>query len=107
MTVWFVSRHPGAVAWGKHHDLAVDRWVTHLDVADVAPGDFVVGSLPVAAAAEICEKGARFFSLTLSLAESDRGRELSEAELERLHCKTEEFIVIRRPHARKAHGKSC
>ncbi len=104
MTVWFVSRHPGAIAWGKHHDLAVDRWVTHLDVSQIKPGDFVVGTLPVNAAAEVCEKGARFFSLSLHLAESERGRELSEDELERLGCRTEEFVVIRQHPTEAVHA---
>ena len=26
MTVWFVSRHPGAIAWAKNQKLKVDRW---------------------------------------------------------------------------------
>lgn len=104
MTVWFVSRHPGAIAWGKHHDLTIDRWVTHLDVAQVAPGDSVVGTLPVTAAAEVCEKGARFFSLSLHLAENERGRELTEADLMRLGCRTEEFIVTRKLSIEASHA---
>lgn len=95
MTVWFVSRHPGAIAWAKNQGLPVDRWVTHLNAEDVAAGDLIVGTLPMTAAGIVCEKGARFFSLEVRLAEHQRGRELSEDELKHLNCTLQEFKVQR------------
>ena len=97
MSVWFVSRHPGAIAWARHQDLSVNHWVTHLDVTQVAPGDHVIGTLPMTAAADVCSRGARFFSLELHLAENQRGRELTEEELRHLNCTTQEFVVLRQP----------
>lgn len=97
MTVWFVSRHPGAIAWAKNQALPIDRWVTHLATSDVAPGDLIVGTLPMSAASTVCEKGARFFSLEVRLAEHQRGRELTEEELKHLNCTLQEFKVQRVP----------
>ena len=61
MTIWFVSRHAGAIAWAKGQNLPVDRWVSHLDARQVTAGDTVIGTLPVHIAADICSRGARFF----------------------------------------------
>ena len=97
MTVWFVSRHPGAIAWAKNQALPIDRWVTHLATSDVTLGDLIVGTLPMSAASTVCEKGARFFSLEIRLAEHQRGRELTEEELKHLNCTLQEFKVQRVP----------
>ena len=50
MTTYFVSRHPGALQWMQAHGPAFDRHLLHLEEADLArlaPGDSVIGSLPV------------------------------------------------------------
>lgn len=93
MTVWFVSRHPGALEWMQNHGPAFDRHVTHLASQEVAVGDTVVGSLPVNLAAEICARGARYFNLSLRLREEDRGRELSAGELAAYDAVLEEFSI--------------
>lgn len=93
MTVWFVSRHPGAVFWAKRRQLHVDRWVSHLLPDEVKEGDIVIGTLPMGIAAEVCQKGVRYFTLDIALAESDRGRELTESELESLNCTLKEVSV--------------
>jgi CRISPR-associated protein Csx16 len=93
MTTWFVSRHPGAVEWARRLGLEVDRWVAHLQAADVAPGDVVAGTLPVQIAAEVCARGARYLHLSLDLPAAARGRELSANELERYGARLEGFIV--------------
>ncbi|PJC04222.1 MAG: CRISPR-associated protein Csx16, partial [Gallionellales bacterium CG_4_9_14_0_8_um_filter_55_61] len=59
MTVWFVSRHPGAVDWAKTQGIAVDRWVAHLVLSEIEACDTVIGTLPVQLAAQVCAKGAR------------------------------------------------
>ena len=43
MTTWFISRHTGAIEWAKRKKLVVDRFVPHLDPAQVQPGDTVIG----------------------------------------------------------------
>ena len=93
MSVWFVSRHPGAVAWARKQPLAVDHWVSHLDTNRIQKGDIVIGVLPMTAAAAVCAKSARYIALKMNLSEEQRGRELSENDLDALHCSLQEYVV--------------
>jgi CRISPR-associated protein Csx16 len=104
MTTWFVTRHPGAIAWAARRGLAVDRCIAHLDPETVAPGDTVIGVLPVNLAARVCERGGRYFNLSLDLPPEARGRELSADELETYGARLEGFEIRRSnpaAHARK------
>jgi CRISPR-associated protein Csx16 len=78
---WFVSRHAGAVAWARQQELAIDRWVPHLDPAAVRAGDTVIGTLPVHLAAAVCERGARYLHFCLDVPAGWRGRELTLDEV--------------------------
>lgn len=73
--------------------MAVDRAIAHLDPADVAPGDVVIGTLPVNLAAEVCARGARYLNLSLDLPPEARGRELTADDLESYGARVEEFSV--------------
>jgi CRISPR-associated protein Csx16 len=94
MTIWFVSRHPGAVAWAARQGLAVDRWVPHLQVEEVQPGDTVAGTLPVQLAADVCARGARYLHLSIDLPAELRGRELDADELAHHGARLEGFDVL-------------
>lgn len=96
-TVWFVSRHPGAIEWAARQGIRVDRQVTHLDIDQVRAGDTVIGTLPVHLAAEVCARGARFFNLSLDVPPEVRGCELSADDLERFGARIEEYEVQRKP----------
>lgn len=91
---WFVSRHPGAVAWAQARGLVIDCWVAHLDPETVSPRDTVMGSLPVNLAAEVCARGARYMHLSLRLPAAWRGRELSASQLGNFQPELREFKVI-------------
>ena len=93
MTTFFVTRHPGAIAWAARQGLVVDRQVAHLDPADIQPGDTVIGTLPVNLAAQVCARGARFFNLSLDVPPEARGRELSADDLERFGARLEAYDV--------------
>ena len=93
MTVWFVSRHPGAVAWAESLDLQIDRHAKHLDPSVIQNGDTVIGTLPVHLAAQVCAKGAVFFNLTLDLPAEWRGRELTAAELKACNARLERYYI--------------
>lgn len=97
MTTWFISRHPGAIAWAKEQGLQVDRQASHLYPEHVQPGDTVIGTLPVNLAAEICRKNARFLNLSLDIPAHWRGRELSAAELCACNARLEGFHVSKVP----------
>lgn len=95
MTVWFVSRHPGAIDWAKKEcGLNVDRWVTHIRSSDVIATDIVIGTLPIHIAAEICARGAKFYYLTMNLRADQRGRELAMDEMTQAKCCIKQFVVL-------------
>ena len=94
MSIWFVSRHPGAVEWAKSQGIAVDHWVAHLVLAEIAACDTVIGTLPVQLAAEVCAKGARYLNLSLDLPLNWRGRELSAEELVVAGARLEAFRIF-------------
>jgi len=89
----FVSRHPGAREWACAEGLAVDAVVDHLAIDEIAPGDTVIGSLPVNLAAEVCARGARYFHLAIELPADLRGEELSDEMLRALGARLVEFRV--------------
>jgi len=93
MTTFFVSRHPGAIEWAQRRGLAVDRQIAHLDPGIVAPGDTVIGTLPIHLAACIHERGARYLNLSLDLPPTARGQELSADELETYGARLEPYVV--------------
>ena len=93
MTTWFVTRHPGAVAWAQRRGLAVDRQLAHLAPEQIAPGDTVIGTLPVNLVARVCARGGRYLHLSLDLPAEARGRELSADELERYGARLEAYVA--------------
>lgn len=93
MTIWFVSRHPGAIEWACEQGLKVDRWQPHLDVDEVIAGDIVIGSLPANLAASVCARGAIYLHLTLSLPAHLRGCELTAQQLHELGAKLTQLQV--------------
>jgi CRISPR-associated protein Csx16 len=93
VTVWFVSRHPGAIDWAARRGLRVDRQVAHLEPASLRAGDRVIGTLPVHLAAEVCAVGARYLHLSLRVPARLRGAELSAAQLEALGAHVEAYHV--------------
>ncbi len=80
---FFVSRHAGAIEWAKrHHWAARTQFAPHLDLALIAPGDVVIGNLPVHLAARVCAQGARYLHLSVDLQVHQRGMELSADQME-------------------------
>lgn len=93
MTTWFVSRHPGAIAWIKSQSVTIDCFVEHLDVDQISSGDTVIGNVPLHLAAQICTKGARLICLSVSVPSALRGHELTKEVLTQLKCTLQEFHV--------------
>ncbi len=93
MTTWFITRHPGARDWAEQQQLAIDCYCPHLDPAEIATGDTVIGSLPVHLAAAVCATGARYFNLSIDLPSDARGKELSIEQLALFNTRLEEFQI--------------
>jgi CRISPR-associated protein Csx16 len=95
MTIFFVSRHPGAIDWVHRHGISIDRILTHLDPEEIQAGDMVIGMLPIHLAAEVCARKARYLHLSVDLPQDRRGVELSADELEHFGARIEEYLVGR------------
>lgn len=67
MTTWFISRHLGAIEWIKQQNIQIDHFESHLDTSLIQAGDVVIGTLPIHLAAEICQKGAKFYFLSVNV----------------------------------------
>ncbi|CAK0771673.1 CRISPR-associated protein Csx16 [Gammaproteobacteria bacterium] len=94
MTIYFVSRHRGAVEWAKENGLTVDQLVDHLDPEIIQQGDMVIGSLPANLAARVCHRGGRYLHLSLELPREWRGRELTAQDMVNFGAKLEEYYII-------------
>ncbi|MGX5672452.1 CRISPR-associated protein Csx16 [Thermomonas fusca] len=94
MNRWLVTRHPGAQAWLRQR--GIDAAATpHLDVAQVAAGDEIYGTLPLHLAAEVCMRGARLFHLAIDLPPALRGQEIPAEDMGGLNARLEEYRVQR------------
>lgn len=107
MSVWLVSRHPGAVAWLEQQGLPNARVVSHLDPETVQQGDCVVGTLPVHLAAEVCTRGGRYLHLALDLRAEQRGRELTREDMEACGARLVEYRVLPFDTQDASHSRAC
>lgn len=93
MSTWFVSRHLGAIAWVKTQQITIDRWCEHLDVNQVQRDDVVIGTLPIHLAAQVCERGAIFYFVSLNLPAHLRGKELTPEQMCEAECTLQRYVV--------------
>ncbi len=91
---YFVSRHNGAKEWAIKQGFAQVEMVSHFDPSVVSKGDVVIGTLPVNIISEVNRRGGDYHHLVLNLSESDRGRELSAEDMDRLGARLKRFRVI-------------
>jgi len=92
---WLVSRHAGALDWLQSRGINADRIVTHLDPEAPAPGDTVIGTLPIHVAARLVERGVEVRFLAMELPRHLRGRELTRDEMESSNARLEAFRIER------------
>lgn len=93
MTTFFISRHPGAIAWAESQGFHVDQQLAHFEVSVVNAGDSILGTLPVNLIAEVNQRGGRYFHLTLELPAQLRGQELTAEMMQQYGARLEEYTV--------------
>lgn len=95
MSTLLVTRHAGTLDWFERQGFRVDRIFQHLDIESVRAGDKVVGNLPIQLAAQVCEKGARYFHLAVTVPFEYRGKELSAELLDQFGATLNEFQITK------------
>ena len=96
---WFISRHLGAWEWFLKYGNQ-GRWkrvehVLHIDVDKIKSGDTVIGILPIHLAAKVCDNGAQYWHLSISVPEDIRGKELTCNDMALLSARLEQYEVRR------------
>jgi CRISPR-associated protein Csx16 len=95
MSTYFITRHPGAVAWALGQGLSIDHTVEHLAIETIQAGDTVIGTLPVHLAAQVCERGAQYRHLAVDIPPHARGGEFTAAELEAYGARLATYHITR------------
>ncbi len=73
----------------------MDAMVEHLELSAIVPGDTVLGTLPVHVAAAVCERGARYFHLSMDIPATRRGTELSAEDMRTFGARLEEYVITK------------
>lgn len=96
MSIFFVSRHTGALEWAAQNNIHAEQIINaiHLDLALVQPGDTVIGTLPVHLVAEVCRNGASYQHLVLDIPSEWRGQELTSEQMNQCHARLEEYRAV-------------
>lgn len=97
MTTYLVSRHIGTVDWFVQQGIEIDKHIQHLDTKVVQEGDCVVGTLPIQLAAKVCEQGARYLHLEVTVPFEWRGKELNARQLNEFGATLKSFFVQQVP----------
>ena len=96
MVVYLITRHPGSLDWLKNRFGEPVVYREHLDhIQQIKQGDTVVGTLPVNLIAEVCNRGARYWHLEISIPQSLRGKELTVQQLHELGAELVEYVAYR------------
>lgn len=84
---YIVTRHPGARGWIQARlNMPACIVIEHVESLALRPGDQVYGVFPIALAAEMQAQGAHCWHLTFKPQASQRGTELTAAQLDGLHA---------------------
>lgn len=98
MTVYFISRHAGALDWAKEQNIHFDIHLTHLDNLDgLNPNDIIIGTLPINMVADLNMRQIRYVHLSLRIPAKLRGIELNAEQLRLCQIQLQEFSVNVKP----------
>ena len=95
MTTYFISRHTGAIQWAQQQGFNVDKQLTHFEPKTTQQGDIILGTLPINLVAIVCQRGGRYFHLSLDVPVEARGKELSASDMDSYNARLEEYTVTK------------
>jgi len=92
---YFVTRHPGAIKWAQRNGLRARKIeMKDFDPQVVQPGDVVAGTLPIHLVAELNQRGAHYWHLTMDVPVDMRGRELTADDMDACGARLDEFRAL-------------
>ena len=103
---YVICRHRGSIDYLRSC-ISLDtnaRFCSHLtplDLQSITPRDTVIGFLPLHLASAICQKGARFLTLSFDIPANLRGKELNSQQLSELNPTLKEYVVTEQPPKQK------
>ena len=99
MATTFISRHAGAKEWIESKGFNIDNFIAHATpefFAALQVGDAVIGILPVALAAKVCEAGATYYDLALpNLPAEWRGLELTPDQMNQAGATLSRYNIVK------------
>ena len=105
MSIYFITRHIGALQWANQNHLNFDIHLPHLsDLEQLDIHDIVIGTLPINIVYALNQKGIRYIHLSLEIPPHLRGVELNVEQLNECKATLEEFSVIKHPLCTKIIG---
>jgi len=100
--VFVITRHQGAVDWLvqegyiKEGEFEIVPHITSSLMSILAPGDVLIGVIPMDFAAQACEKGVRVFVIALpKMTKEMRGKELSADDMRAAGAHIREYRIKR------------
>lgn len=97
MTTYFITRHPGALAWAESIGLNYDQHIEHLIIPqNLNASDIVIGTLPINMVCALNQKEVRYIHLSLDIPPNLRGKELDLEQLKACNATLEEYYVVKK-----------
>ena len=91
--VIFTTRHAEAWDWAREKGLEQAVFSKRIPWNLIREGTIVCGILPVKLVAKVCERGARYFHLSIHAPPEKRGADLLPHEMDEYDARLEEFHV--------------
>lgn len=92
---YLVSRHEAVKQWLTKQGIRVDKRIEHLDINQINTCDEVIGNLPIHLIEQLNSKGASYQHIVLSMAENERGTELTLEQMEANGARLEKYVAAK------------
>ncbi len=86
MKTILTTRHPATVQWLARQGIAAEQ-VDHVSSDSITHPVKLIGNVPPAIAAQVCQQGGEYWHIDLDLPQTIRGKELSVSDLEQYKAK--------------------
>lgn len=98
ITIYFVTRYAGALAWAVQNQLHFDYHLEHIkSITLLKDGDIIIGTLPINIVYALNSQVVRYIHLALQIPAELRGQELSVGQLTQGQAMLQKYILTQKP----------